>query len=427
MQQGLRVLLSTVLTGSLLAPSALWAQPSAPTPAPVPPPAPTPSVPSPETPEASPDLPAPETPTDAQPEAPSPPPQVDPMEEAYQRAFQALVDGRLAIAQAEFSRVAAASSNAERRAAAAELSRLAGRMIAESVRVVRGGPGFGVEPLPPTRSLEEEEKDTAGRTAFVSVSTLASLYAGITLTVVADVDDVRGVGAILMLTTGAGFAASLWGTRNTRIPAGVASSYGLGITNGLTTGLLMASPLGFDDNADAFTTSGLGGMLLGGGVGYLLGSQKQPTQGQIGLAQTAGLMGIATVGLGLVVVDPDDIEGDSVLTLLALGLNGGTVASLLVAGDVDWSGSRVSLTALGAGLGALGGFGTAAVIGGDELNSQTVAASILGGMWLGFGLGAHFTRDMAPDVRYAKSAQPSISFMPSVIRDAPALAIMGTM
>ena len=84
---------------------------------------------------------------------------------------------------------------------------------------------------------------------------------------------------------------------------------------------------------------------------------------------------------------------------------------------------------LSAFLGALAGGGTSILLladsTGDSDNSARLAAGItLAGLWGGFALGAHLTRDMKPDYRFRKQGT-SAMLAPTSIRNAPGLALTG--
>ncbi len=110
-------------------------------------------------------------------------------------------------------------------------------------------------------------------------------------------------------------------------------------------------------------------------------------------------------------------------------------ARLVVVGlfgeKIDWSHSRARLVQLSAFLGALAGGGTSILLLSDSGNDNTARAAAgitLAGLWGGFFLGRHLTRDMEPDYRFRHGPQATIA--PTVMRDtpgnmAPGLAVVG--
>ena len=116
------------------------------------------------------------------------------------------------------------------------------------------------------------------------------------------------------------------------------------------------------------------------------------------------------------------------LTILTLGLDAGLVTGLALSPGLDWSTSRANLVSLGAFLGAVGGFGSIALVAGtpdSDREGRIFAGAVLAGLWSGFGLGIHFTRDMTPDKRFADKSDAPIAVLPTLVGDAPGLAVMG--
>lgn len=373
------VIVALVAAALAVPPRLAAAQPgTAPTPAP-------PPVPS-----------QPEPPPDPQPEAPR-----DPGLGAYQAGYAALIAGDLTTARARFTVAAQEALDPELRGAARELGRLTDELIARQGKILYGAAAAG--------ALTDEGEDPAdGRTGFVASTTIASLYAGVVLIDLSDTDDARGGAAILLLSTGAGFVASLFGSRGRTITGGTSEAYSTGLLIGAANGLLLFEPLGAD-SSEQVQLSILGGMALVGGAGFLYGQNYRPTRGQMSFAGTLATLGIASAGLGLVVTNPD-IEADTVLVTMAAGLDLGAAAGLVLGKDLTWSSGRARLVWLGALLGAVGGFGTAILIGGDGGDSdgdtygRLTAGATLAGTWGGFGLATYLTRDMRPDRRYRVGA-----------------------
>jgi hypothetical protein len=277
--------------------------------------------------------------------------------------------------------------------------------------------------------LPEDDRPGAGRIEVVVSSTLASFYSGFVLNALFDVDDFQ-TGALLVTgATATGFLTSFYATRDRDITGGMAESYTLGIALGSGNGFLLAHPLGANE-ADAFLTIGLGGAALGGAAGLLLADHARPTRAQTTFVATASALGIATTGLGLVIIQPDDISSDAALLLLTGGLDVGAGLGLGFAPGLDWSKSRARLVSLSVFLGGLAGVGGSAILLGapeGKAEGRAYAAATLAGMWGGFALGARLTRDMQPDERFAPGrATPAAQVVPAAIEGGAGMAIAGT-
>jgi hypothetical protein len=150
----------------------------------------------------------------------------------------------------------------------------------------------------------------------------------------------------------------------------------------------------------------------------------------VSVTSTIGLMGLASTLLSLAIVQPDDTDGNTFLAVTAGGLDAGLAVGAAFARNVDWSLSRARLVGLSAFLGGLAGVGTSLLLfadaGGDADNTARLAAGItLGGLWGGFALGAYLTREMAPDYRFRQRAGATPLVAPTMIRDAPGVAVAG--
>ncbi len=322
----------------------------------------------------------------------------------YDRAFELLVAGRYAAAAALFDAVAARAETETRGAMARELARLARRL---------GSAGAGA---PAAAGAAASFDD--GRADFIVATTLASFYAGFVLDDLFDVVDTRAQTLVVAGSTAIGFASSVFGTRGKRISGGMSESFTLGLYSGLANGLLLAPMLGIDpgsagssdgDVNESYVTFGLLTMAAGGAAGAYFGHTVEPTRAQARVASILGGSGAATAGLVLAIVQPDDIEAETVTAIIACGFDLGVGAGIYLAPRIEWSTSRASLVLLSEFLGVVGGVTVAVLVFGEDgpstdSDASIAAATLLGGMWGGFALGAHFTRDMAPDVRFRGDA-----------------------
>lgn len=343
----------------------------------------------------------------------------------YEKAFQALVAGNFDEAIAGLTRVAQRARLATTRAAASELRRLATQQQAR---------GHTAPPAtkPGTVTAADREADrTAGRTTFITTTTMASIYAGAVLIDLLDQgDDFRASVALVTGVTAAGFLASFYGTRGKAITEGAADTYSLGVALGLGNALLLAVPVGLDDS-EQFNSFALGGLIAGGVTGMYLGDRLQPTRAQAALIGTTSVLGIATVGLGLAIAQPKDISADSVLMLLTGGLDAGAAAGVYASQGLDWSLSRARLVGLGTFLGAFGGWAAGALLTGAKFedggrDARIWASTTLAGMWGGFALTWHLTRNMAPGKRFDLAGNERLVVPTMVAGHAPGLSLAGS-
>ncbi len=387
----------------LLVASPVAAQPGAPAPAPAPSPPPGPPPPP------------------EQERLPAPPPDVTAI---YQHAFAALLANDLAAASAGFAAAAASATDPELRGAARELGRLADELAARQGRIVLGA----TTTTPPPHGDREDPDE--GRAGIIVTSTLASIYAGVVFSDLADTSDARAVTGIIVGTTGLGFLASLYGTRGRTISGGTAEAYSLGMLLGAANGLLLAEPFGAS-TSEQWQTTIFGGMALAAGAGFYYGHTRKPTRGQVSFAGTMATMGVATVGLGLIVTLPDIDDPDNVLIAMAGGLDAGAAAGLVLGRDLTWSAGRARLVWLGALLGGLGGLATGVLLFGDgesdngDTEARVAAGLTLGGAWGGLLLGARLTRNMRPDTRYRSLAALDHHVVPIAMPHGAGLGIAG--
>lgn len=372
--------------------------------------------------------PAAEQPAAEEPAVPAPVPGGD-LEDDYGAGFAALTEARFSDAIVRLDEVAARSRDPERRAAARELARLARTLRDRRIAFTVARPPGPTAVAGAGRPASDDDVPGSGRTDVVATTTVAGFYAGFVVDAVFDVEDFRAATLVVTATTAGAFAGSLLLTRDTDLTDGMAASYGLGIGLGVANGLLLGPPLGVDDG-DGILSLGLGGLALGATTGLVVGQHAEPTPAQVRVVGTLSVMGIATSGLGLVILEPRDLSDDGVLLTLAAGLDLGAAIGSGLAPRLDWSNARANLTSLSAFVGAVGGFGVAAIIGGEPDGGdegRAFAAATLAGLWGGFTLGVITTSDMAPHPRFAApAAARQIAVMPARIgRDGHGLSIAG--
>jgi len=361
-------------------------------------------------------------------DAAPPPPVADPAQAEFDAAFAAMMRGDFQAAVVGFRTVARTSLNAELRGAASQLGRLA-----EDYQR-RGGRLSFDRSLAAQAGLAEDDQADAGRTTFIITTTIAALYTGAVLTDLSDTSDIKAGTLMIMGTTAGGLVGSLYGSRGRTITGGMADAYGLGLAVGVGNMLLLAGPIGLFDvttnrseKTQLFVLAGAWG---GAAAGLILADHIRPTRAQVSVTSTIGVMGVASTLLGLAIAQPD-LSDDTFLTVTAAGLDISVAAGVGFASKLDWSLSRARLVGLSAFLGALAGVGTSILLfadtDGDGDNALRGAAGItLAGMWGGFALGTRLTRDMASDYRFRPAQGATASVVPTVIKSAPGLSVVGS-
>jgi hypothetical protein len=362
----------------------------------------------------------------------------------YDAAFDALLRGDFATASAGFKALASSSATPERRASSMELARLADELITRGGRLSYGpveaaAPGAvvaGPAALPATGvvGVSEDDSRDGGRASFVITTTMASFYSGFVMLDLLDVDDLKAGTLVVMGSTAGGVLGSIYGTSGSTMTGGMADAWRLGLFAGVGNALLLSAPLGLYD-AETNSSEKVNSFVLASGwglasAGLLVANSVRPTRGQVTVVENFGLMGVSSTLLSLAIIQPDNLDGDSFLTITAVGLDAGIAGGALFGDKLDWSHSRARLVELSAFLGAVAGVGTSILLLSDSAsesdNTVRLGAGItLAGLWGGFALGTHLTRNMAPDYRF-RNQGASAMVSPTSIRNAPGLAVSGT-
>jgi len=360
----------------------------------------------------------------AQPGEPAPPPPVppavDPTAAAYDAAFRALVEGRAAEAAAAFDQIAATTTDPQRAASARELARLGHELVLKNARYV-----LGPADVVSKADLEAEDHDD-GRTTFIAMTTLWSLYGGIVLVDDLNIDDYRAGIVTVAASTAVGLLGSYYGSKGKRITGAMGDAYALGMVFGMANAGLLVEPVGLSGSSETIDTTILVAGAAGGLAGMAYGDQVSPTRGQVSFAGTLGILGFASTGLALGITQPNT-STDSYLAAMAGGTDLGLAAGLVLGRDLDWSVSRGRIITLGTLLGGLSGAAAGALIVGDhpsDSDARLVAATTLAGVWGGFALTTYLTRDMNPDRRYIHYG-PTVSFAPMPVRAGAGAAVVG--
>jgi hypothetical protein len=364
----------------------------------------------------------------------------------FDAAFEAMLRGDFAAASAGFKALASTSATPERRASSNDLARLADELMARGGRLSYGPPSIepaapgavvaGPAALGPSQgvvAVSEDDSRDGGRASFVITTTMASFYSGFVLLDLLDVDDLKVGTLVVMGSTAGGVLGSLYGTSGRTMTGGMADAWRLGLFAGVGNALLLSAPIGLYDATDNASEK-VNSFVLASGwglatAGLLIADNVRPTRGQVTVVENFGLMGVSSTLLSLAIIQPEDIDGDAFLTVTALGLDAGLAVGALFGDKLDWSHSRARLVELSAFLGGVAGVGTSILLlsdsDGSDNSLRAGAAITLAGLWGGFFVGSHLTRNMVPDYRFRNQGAAAM-IGPTSIRNAPGLALTGT-
>ena len=265
------------------------------------------------------------------------------------------------------------------------------------------------------------------------------LLAGLTIDV-RGVND-SGIATFVLLGSTAGGGAIGWILADHyQATRGDAYLTTLGLTVGMTNGALLLQPLHETDTA----TQVLGILTLSSAIGATAGfatsRAEHLTAGQAMFATDLTALGIGSAALIASLNNHNDLtNGD--LAALAVGLDGGAAAGLILAPQVNWSHRRANLVGMGTLVGVFLGsmaVGLASPVHKNadgttetDYDARAFATALLLGGWGGFGATILLTKDMPPDPRYDPRYQqapqaPPVSLMPFVHGDAIGAAIGGS-
>lgn len=252
-------------------------------------------------------------------------------------------------------------------------------------------------PPPPSRRLH----DTEVIGDFAAVGTLAA----IDILIRQDVDDGTAGTAILLAGVAGGAGVGWLLTQNYEVDAGTAHATTIGLLVGAANAALLIEPAKAYDAADVVGLLFLGSA-IGAGGGFAYGRAADLTAGQSTFLGTTILLGTATAALGAVVGSTDGRFGNVESGTLALGLDAGLAAGILIAPTLDWSPRRAKTVLAATVVGALVGGSLPGLLtkrqDGDSYNAEVIAGCMTAGLWGGFALGILLTGDSAPDPKFAK-------------------------
>jgi hypothetical protein len=211
-------------------------------------------------------------------------------------------------------------------------------------------------------------------------------------------------------------------TNKYEVDAGTAHATTLGMTLGFANGALLIQPSGWT-RGESVLNFLFFGSAIGAGAGFVYGKNAHLTSGQATFVANMTLLGTATAALGAISGSRDGEYGSWENTTLAVGIDGGTAAGMIIAPSLDWSPRRAKVvmaaTVIGAFVGGMmGGLLTPRDTGETRTDNGDIAtASMTAGLWGGFGLGIMMTKDDLPDPRFAQptTKQASNSAPTSVV------------
>ncbi len=318
--------------------------------------------------------------------AADPPPDAQPAggQARHDAALALLLEGRLAEAATAFERLAAdpaiEPALAERARALAGAARA---MDARGTFVLRRP-----EASAPPRAARLDQR---GRGELALYSTAFGIWTGLGVGVLADLEDPRAYAALALAGGGGALALSTLGTRGRAVPVGrtqaieAAGNWG-SLNGGLVAGLAEAETRGV-----VGTTLGVG--LLGLGAAVVLTADHAPSSGDVAVATSGGMWGLATGGLALLLVESpsDKVVMGTLLAATDLGLGG----MILATRRIEISRGRSLLIDAGGLVGAL--VGLSVPLFARSENPRVYGVSGLLGLGAGLAGGTWLTRGWDDD------------------------------
>lgn len=238
-----------------------------------------------------------------------------------------------------------------------------------------------------------------------------------------DIDNGNAITFLLLGGVAGGGGVGYLLTTKYDVDAGTAHATTLGLTLGFANGALLIEPTGWTRSESVLNLLFLGSA-VGATGGFMYGHYAHLTSGQATFVGNMTLLGTATAALGAITGSRDGEFGNWENGTLAVGIDGGTAAGMLIAPRLDWSARRAKLVMASTVIGAFaGGMLAGLVMNPKDGESRTddgdiVAASMTAGLWGGFGLGVMMTRDSAPaPTQPTMSTGATTSFAPWIGRE----------
>ena len=280
-----------------------------------------------------------------------------------------------------------------------------------------------VPPPPPPRPREP-----SGEGEMIGIGASLGMVTAITLIDRADSGESKSASLLVVGGALGGGALGYLLADGLQLSRADAYASAAGLTLGVTNAALLLRPLGRTETSEEIMPVLLAGAVAGAGAGLAIGHGMSLTRGQVMFAADLGLLGFATTALTSGMFDKDDEIDNSELLALQLGLDAGIAAGLVLAPQIDWSYRRARWV----GAASLAGFFTGSLLAvgatdkGEDPDPDVVAASVLTGMWAGFGLGVLMTRGWDADpTTTSASAGSSVTLVPRIGRDDYGVSVAG--
>lgn len=281
---------------------------------------------------------------------------------------------------------------------------------------------------PPIAAAPPPPREPSGEGEMIGIGASLGMVTAITLIDRADSGENKSASLLVVGGALGGGALGYLLADGMRLKRSDAYATGAGLTLGVTNAALLLRPLGRTETSEEVMPILLAGAVVGAGAGLAVGHGLSMTRGQVMFAADLGLLAFASTALTSGMLDEDDEIDNSELLSLQLGLDAGVLAGLVLAPHIDWSYRRARWV----GAASLAGFFTGSLLAvgatdkGEDPDPDVVAASVLTGMWAGFGLGVLMTRGWDADpAKASATATSSVVLLPRVGRDDLGVSVAG--
>jgi len=239
----------------------------------------------------------------------------------------------------------------------------------------------------------------------VLATTLYGVWTGISVDVLADVQNDRLLVMYPLLGMAAGLGGSLYATSQWDVSAGQAWAIITGLDYGTYNGLLWSAAGSSSPTAKTVFGAALPAGVAGGAVGIWVAGHH-PNPGGVELVRSGGLYGTAAGLMSALLFAPDNASSRVIFTTLAIGMDVGLATGAGLSSSIDVGRNRILLIDAGtiAGLG-FGLGGTWLVTGSHGSSRRALGAGGLLGLGAGMVAALLLTRGMDTD-RAAQSSGP---------------------
>lgn len=318
-----------------------------------------------------------------------PEPRNDEVWSLYHRAYAAAAQGRDSEARALLGTIV--RDHKDHPAAQASAA------VLQAFERQGGGAGPGAMPhamdaAPDSTAMDRAETPSrAARAELALFQTMHGIALGVEMCTVMDCEDEQAWIALPLLGGAAGLSAAILATQDGITPGhrGALNTGALWGAFNAGMALLMIEP----DDASNVGLALMGGQLAGLASGHLLWRYAKPTEGQVALTTTAGIWSAILASLAMSTLDIDVDNEDNIFLGVMLAADAGLVIGGYLASRIpEVSRGRTFLLDTGGVVGGLAGAGTAVLIAGDDLASDTYSAATLAGAVVGLAGAAYLSR-----------------------------------